>query len=111
VQPPRSAQEVALHEVTIAGQQRVEALMARLTQATDPAARLAIQREIVQAKFDTQIQWLVTRARFERDRGNEATALECERYVQMLLHPQRSTPITAEQQRIEKARLQEGGRK
>ena len=98
-------------DVTTAGQRRIDALMARYTQTTDASARMEIQREVVQAKLDTQVQWLVTRARFERDRGNEATALEAERYVQMLLHPERTAPITAEQQKAEKAKVTEGARK
>jgi hypothetical protein len=89
-------EEQALREIDETCHQQVAALALRLQGLEDGPALHQIQRQIVDLKLAARMQSLATQARFARARGDQVTALECERAANLLLHPERAaTPASA----------------
>jgi hypothetical protein len=86
--PAPTAEEQALAAIQEEGQQRV-ALVLQSMQGMQPGPAMeAAQAQIVQIKTDTYVRFLSAIAGFARARGDEKTALEAEKIMEQVLHPQ-----------------------
>jgi hypothetical protein len=63
------------------------ALNERFRRTTDPAAALALQREIAQLKFGTEIALLRVQARYARAEGRPSVAAHLENAIRELESP------------------------
>lgn len=93
---PLTPAERVVADRRLAGEQQVQAALARLTATTDGAARNAIQREIVGIKQQTELDVLAMLATQARARGDLAGAEAIDAQAAMIRQPVRPTgPVGA----------------
>jgi hypothetical protein len=107
---PLTSDEIAVSDLRLAGQQRVEACVARLAAAPDLASREAIQREITAAKRQTELDVLARLATLARTRGDLARAQSLDDAAAQLRTPRPlGLPAAAPKSTPAPARATEGG--
>lgn len=105
---PRSAEEKALFELTETTRTRIEGLVRSMIGLPDGPALRGLQQKVEELKQQERVEFLRIKLGFARQRGDLATARECERMIELILNPPK--PVLAPDSRaLERAR-QEGGR-
>jgi hypothetical protein len=107
--PSLSPEETALLAIQEEGQRQVGALIQAMAGVRPGPALLELQANLVRVKRDTLVQFLSTRAQFDRARGDEAAALEAEKLIEQIVHPA-VPPASDRQQLPDKSAEQKGGR-
>lgn len=87
--PPMTPEERALFDLQERGRMQVEALMRQARLLPDGLARHHLLRRTGELKLQNRVEVLRTRAAFARQRGDFATAQECDAATEALLHPPR----------------------
>jgi hypothetical protein len=107
--PPLTPEQMALLSIQEEGQRQVAEVVRSMEGVPPGPALVQLQSQIVQIKMDTYVRFLTATAEFARARGDEPAALEAERIIEQVLHPQAPAEPAAPQPR-EKA-AQEGGQR
>jgi hypothetical protein len=107
--PAPTAEEQALAAIQEQGQQRVAQVLQSMQGMQPGPAMEALQAQIVQIKTDTYVRFLSAISGFARARGDEKAALEAEKIIEQVLHPQVPAEPSAPQPR-DKSAVQGGGK-
>jgi hypothetical protein len=108
ISTPLTEEEMALLSIQADGQRQVEEIVQSMQGVTAGPAFEEFQARIVRIKLETYVRFLTAIAEFARARGDEPAALESERIIEQVLHPQPPQAPDAPQS-PEKPTTPEGG--
>lgn len=107
--PALSPEDAALRAIQDEGQRQVAAIVQQLAALSQGPELLELQKRVEQIKQDTTVQFLAARARFARERGDEAAAITAEAVINQILHPA-PPPTAAGPQLPDKSASAKGGK-
>lgn len=90
----RTAERKLLLEQRKEAQLMVRELSKRLAGLSDPAARRALERQVMEVKREARLQFLRTKASFARQRGEFEVADRIDLIIERTLRPRFSAPVT-----------------
>lgn len=93
VRAPVTAEEKALRALDEEALARVRELVRSMTGLPDGPALRELQRKVEDVKRDHRVSFLRVKLQFARQRGDLATAQECEQRIERILNPPRPTAI------------------
>lgn len=108
---PRTPEDQALHEVREATALRVKELVSAMDGLKDGPALHALQRKVVELKREGDLEFLRTKVRFARRRGDLAAAQQLEMRIDAIVHPQMRRPAAPVQRAAPGAAVDEGVRR